>query len=139
MTMPDFDRPFQWYQDFFARELDLQIADPDAGLLMGDPAKLEAIADHYLNHPEYSRVGREMLLVPLLDCLHYRLAAGPLSPGTCDLVRKAIGRAMNDEYDRDALRPLWATPDLPNDPNPVGTWMRAQFPDWTPPPSVWSQ
>lgn len=139
MTMTDFDKPFQWYQDLFARELGLEIADPKSGLLIGDPSKLEGIANHYLHHPEYSRVGREMLLVPLLDCLYYRLKAGPLPQKTHDLVRRAIGRAMSDLYDRDALRPLWETPDLPNDPNPVGTWMRAQFPDWIPPPSVWSE
>jgi len=135
----ELDKPFQWYQEKLARELSLEVADPAMGLLMGDPSKLEAIAEHYLDHPEYSRVGREMLLIPLLDCLEDRLECGQLQKNTEALIRRAIIQAMNNLYDRDALRHYWETPDLPNDTNPVGAWLHAQFPEWKPPPSVWSR
>lgn len=127
-----------WYEERFCRDLGLcKHAGGGWGAVNHDIAKVEKIAQYYLDHPEYCRVGREMLLECLLISFENRLISAHLSQEAQDLVRLAMGRALNDQYDRDALRPYWETPDLPQDPNPLGGWMHEQFPDFVLPPSVW--
>jgi|GEM_PF-4701961 len=137
--MSDFDKPFQWYQELFVRELGLRIVSAETGVVFGTAEQLEIIAQHYLDHPEYSRVGREMLLVALLDSMTSRLEAEQLADSTTDLLRCAMIRAMNDVYDRDQLECHWQAATGSSASDPVGAWIRTEFPDWTPPPSVWSQ
>jgi hypothetical protein len=136
--MDEVDRPYVWFQDQFCRDLGLcNHAEQDWGYANCSASKTEAIAQYYLDHPEYSRVGREMLIESLLSSFHDRLLEDQPPQGTHDLVRRAVQRAMEDLYDRDSLRPFWEVEDKPHDPNPLYGWLRTSFPDWTPPPSVW--
>ncbi len=135
--MAEDEHSYRWYVEALERDLGLVAADPMYGKFWSDPSKLELIGQYYLAHPEYSRVGREMILEVLWDSLETRLEAGRLPSATCALVREATERAMSDPYDRESFRHIWQTESTPTDPNYVGDWVKREFPDWQPGRSVW--
>lgn len=140
MNIDPMDRSFTWYQELFCRELCLCVeSDQDWGSANYDAERIVEIGQYYIDHPEFSRVGREMILESTCESASERMRSGQLSIEAENVLYKVVQKAIADIYDRDVIALYWRVPDQPKDPNPLHRWLRDRFPDWTPPPSVWSE
>lgn len=134
------DLPYEWCQALFCRDSGLCTrAEQDWGSANADPVRISQVAEYYLAHPEYSRVGREMLIECVLESASERMRAAALSPHEVMLLHRAVERAIRDTYDPDVVTIYWEVIDRPGDPNPLYWWIREHFHDWRPSLSVWSE
>jgi hypothetical protein len=103
-----------------------------------DPARIADLANYYLQHIAHSRVGREMILYCLYDSADARLSGGSLSAFEEQVLKDATRRAMADVYDRDVVSYYWEPVADPHGESPLSLWIKQNFPNWEPPPSIWS-
>jgi hypothetical protein len=144
MSVDVWDKPYDWYQDLFCRDLGLcNRSEQDWGWINFDSRRVGEFAEYYLSHAEYSRVGREMLVESLLSSFQELLTLRPqeVTQELDDLMCRAVAMAIGDLYDRDSVALHWDGPDERKNrkyPNPIDDWLHRRFPGWIPPPSVWS-
>ncbi len=135
--MNQFDLPYTWYEDLYARDLGLECLGD--GRFNRDAGKVELIARYYLAHPEHSRIGREMLAEAMLDSLHELLERGPAPEAIDQIAQEAVACMIADAYDRDHVRHYWNLEDPSGRRVPLAIWLNERFPGWVPPPSIWRQ
>lgn len=135
------DNHWTWYAALYCRELGL-CNDTQGGEGWGannqNPARVADLATYYLRHSEHSRVGKEMILCCMYDSARTALAIGPLSASQDQVLRDATRRAMADVYDRDVVSWYWERVADPQGECHLSLWIKHAFPDWEPPPSIWS-
>ncbi len=130
-----FNKSIEWYQDLFCKDLQLCMrCSQDWGYVNFEPARAAEIAQYYLDHPEYSRVGRRMLVESFMSAAQSQLRAGTLDKDTEGILPKAVQRAMNNPYDCEEISIYW---NMREKSNLLHLWLQLQFSDWSPPSSVW--
>lgn len=129
---------WKYYADKFSIDLGLNIGN-QAGEYWGydnyDANRVSEFARYFISHPEYHWVAREALCSCVLVSADHRLETGTLNEDEETHLLAVVKLAMSDPYLRDVVRYHWHEPSH----FPLARWLRANFPDWEPPRSIWSQ